>query len=850
MILHLCKCDQCLRKNPQGVELRVTSYNYHFERQMRFNALMSGSNNKRRRTNEIEENIPNVEAIALEQDTMNDISRSNVEEYENNVEEAEDVSMVVDGEDDDDDDDDDEGEEEEEEEEEEEACAEGDIETNAENNVDPKQTEAQIRADMYGLFAASFKVKEGLSDKAADTLLQFLNIALKDANDSSQPALPKSFKTVEKKFNGDWDAGVTRYTVCGKCHSLYAPEVTKDKTPSQQSCSFVSLDGDVCDEVLFEQVKKRNGKTIFKPKFVYPYKSLKSSLQELMLRPEFESTMNDWRLRNVVPGTYYDIYDGKMFKTLTDNTGLPFSTLRNPLYATLNVDWFQPFDNVNYSCGAIYMCINNWKREDRFKEENIILVGLMPVGKEPKLDRINTYLKPLVDELLELENGVMMKTGAKPDGIKIHCALLMLACDIPACRKVAGFAAHSSGHACNKCEGEFPLVEGKPDFSGINTVASKWPERSKASNLRAALRWRNATTEKEREDLVKANGTRYSELHRLGYFDVVRQSIIDPMHNLLLGTCSRFVKIWKEEGYLTKVNLEKMQVLADSVELPAGFESVDQKIASGFTNFKADNWKSWCLLYSPFVLTGILPKENMKNWMDFVNACRYILKTGIQQSEIDKAHELFLDFNRVAEGLYGNKCLAMNQHLHGHLKQTIEDFSAPHAYWLFSFERCNGYLGSFKNNGKNVEVTFMKKFLEKYNLQHNTIRAYNKAIKSPSPSSPSFQLQKDMETFLHERIMVGGRSNDRVKRQIEEGFVATEFAESCVNLDINVTGSEPLPLGVVPPKVLTKTVMEESHYKCLLDFYDAAYPGAMALGLLNSDLVAPPFGARWPTTSV
>lgn len=236
--------------------------------------------------------------------------------------------------------------------------------------------------------------------------------------------------------------------------------------------------------------------------------------------------------------------------------------------------------------------------------------------------------------------------------------------------------------------------------------------------------------------------------------------------------------------------------------------------------------------------------------MDFVNACRYILKTGIQQSEVDKAHELFLDFNRVAEGLYGNKCLAMNQHLHGHLKQTIEDFSAPHAYWLFSFERCNGYLGSFKNNGKNVEITFMKKFLEKYNLQHNTIRAYNKAIKSPSPSSPSFQLQKDMETFLHERIMVGGRSNDRVKRQIEEGFVATEFAESCVNLDINVTGSEPLPLGVVPPKVLTKTVMEESHYKCLLDFYDAAYPGAMALGLLNSDLVAPPFGARWPTTSV
>ncbi|KAG2191683.1 hypothetical protein INT47_013265 [Mucor saturninus] len=451
---------------------------------------------------------------------------------------------------------------------------------------------------MYGLFAASFKVKEGLSDKAADTLLQFMNIALKDANDSSQPAF----------------ANVVQNTDIWFAENAIKSMHIKIKHPPN---NYVLL--------------SRWMVIIFKPKFVYPYKSLKSSLQELMLRTEFKSAINHWRLRDVFPRTYYDICDGKMFKTLIDSTGLPFLTLRNPLYATLNVDWFRPFDNVNYSCGAIYMCINNWKREDRFKVENIILVGLMPAGKEPKLDRINTYLKPLVDEILKLEHVVIMKTGTKPYGIKIHCVLLMLVCDIPDCRKVAGSAAHSSSHACNKYEGKFSLVDGK--------------------QLGSDLRWRNATTEKERDDLVK---------------------------------------IWKEEEYFTKVNLEKMQVLAHSVQLFAGFESVDQKIASGFTNFKGDNWKSWCLLYSPFVLTGILPKENMRNSMDFVNTCRCILKTGIQQSEVDKAHVLFLDFNRVAEGLYRNKWLAKNQHLHGHLKQTIKDFSAPHAYWLFSFERCHG----------------------------------------------------------------------------------------------------------------------------------------------------------------
>lgn len=66
----------------------------------------------------------------------------------------------------------------------------------------------------------------------------------------------------------------------------------------------------------------------------------------------------------------------------------------------------------------------------------------------------------------------------------------------------------------------------------------------------------------------------------------------------------------------------------------------------------------------------------MENWMDFVNGCRYILKIGIKRLENDQAHQLFLDLNRVAESIYGNKCLVMNQHLHGHPEQIIEDLSA------------------------------------------------------------------------------------------------------------------------------------------------------------------------------
>ncbi|KAG2213181.1 hypothetical protein INT47_011330 [Mucor saturninus] len=163
-----------------------------------------------------------------------------------------------------------------------------------------------------------------------------------------------------------------------------------------------------------------------------------------------------------------------------------------------------------------------------------------------------------------------------------------------------------------------------------------------------------------------------------------------------------------------------------------------------------------------------------------------------------------------------------------------------------------------------TDDTYKTEISKSYAEMHKTKKYVLTFHEFNNKTSASNELEYDFNCNLVERLELSNISlasgtniqaedldaEEANKRQIEEGSVVTEFAESCVNLDINVTGSEPLPLGVVPPKVLTKTVMGESHYKCLLDFYDAAYPGAMALGLLNSDLVAPPFGARWPTTSV
>lgn len=48
--------------------------------------------------------------------------------------------------------------------------------------------------------------------------------------------------------------------------------------------------------------------------------------------------------------------------------------------------------------GAIYLTIHNLPRNIRNKEENVVLVGVIPGPSEPHLT-LNSYLAPLVEDL-------------------------------------------------------------------------------------------------------------------------------------------------------------------------------------------------------------------------------------------------------------------------------------------------------------------------------------------------------------------------------------------------------------------------------------------------------------------
>src|SRR5688572_8624853 len=115
----------------------------------------------------------------------------------------------------------------------------------------------------------------------------------------------------------------------------------------------------------------------------------------------------------------------------------------------INLDWFQLFESSTYSSSAIYGVICNLLHEVRFKRENMLYLELLPGPTEVKLHKINHYLSPIVDVLLEFWSGFNLpSTNEHPNGKKIR---LVICCsnDISAARKLCGHISALIG--CHRC---------------------------------------------------------------------------------------------------------------------------------------------------------------------------------------------------------------------------------------------------------------------------------------------------------------------------------------------------------------------------------------------------------------
>ena len=106
----------------------------------------------------------------------------------------------------------------------------------------------------------------------------------------------------------------------------------------------------------------------------------------------------------------------------------------------------------------------------------MLILGLLPGPQEVKKHRINHFLAPIVDELLDLWNGYDLPISLKfPNGKRIRVAVICCSNDIPAARKLCEhILAIAACHRCHKRASNDDDNSKRANYGGFDDTMSTW----------------------------------------------------------------------------------------------------------------------------------------------------------------------------------------------------------------------------------------------------------------------------------------------------------------------------------------------------------------------------------------
>ena len=135
-------------------------------------------------------------------------------------------------------------------------------------------------------------------------------------------------------------------------------------------------------------------------------------------------------------------------------------------------------------------------------------MNFLPGPKEVGLERINHYLAPIVDELLDLWKGWKIpKTHESPNGLDIKVALVIGSSDTPATRKL--FGHRSAAMKCHRCEKRttYSAQYSKTHYGGMEDY-DKWiiSPANPSLHRKYAQEWMECNSRSSRENHFKEYG--------------------------------------------------------------------------------------------------------------------------------------------------------------------------------------------------------------------------------------------------------------------------------------------------------------------------------------------------------
>lgn len=329
------------------------------------------------------------------------------------------------------------------------------------------------------------------------------------------------------------------------------------------------------------------------------------------------------------------------------------------LSITLNVDGLPVHASTTNSFWPILCILDQSINREPF------IVGLYFGNSKPH--SVNNYLRPFVDECIELENSGIIFSGKKY-AFRVSC----IVADAPARAFLKCIKSHNSLYGCEKCTQE-----------GTYIGRTTWQYTSNL-NLRNDDYFHNQQYEDH-----QISKTILTEI-KIG---LVTQVPLDYMHLVCLGVVKKIIRVWVERGpKKCKLNVIKIMQISERLlhisgnNYPSEFSRRPRSIQL-FKYWKATEFRAFLLYLGPVVIHGIVSKNIYEHFLT-LHCAVHILCSDLSD---DREWRVYADkllhcFVRDIPVLYGNELLVYNFHNLLHLTADVENFGKLDYFSAFPFE--------------------------------------------------------------------------------------------------------------------------------------------------------------------
>jgi len=383
--------------------------------------------------------------------------------------------------------------------------------------------------------------------------------------------------------------------------------------------------------------------------------------ETMRYRSEFEGTRNQ--------GQMQDIFDGELYRSLLNSfvtvagEQLPFYHFPDSrdIALGLSTDGVAIFKKRSKTAWPIVLFNYNLPPDIRFHKKNLIPVGVIPGPKKPT--DMDSFLYPLVQELLQFEIGVKAFDTLTKTLFILHAYLIVVIGDIPAVALLMRMKGHNAFSPCRMCE--ITGVREPPSTthyvplyrqSSASYNPSNLPMRTREGFMNEAEEVQFAINKTIAEHLAKEFGINgIPLLSSLSSLSFPASFPYDFMHLIWENLIPNLISFWTGEfkdiphsgkGYVLETSVWKeicsISAMAGNT-IPAAFGCRVPDMSTQRWQLTSESRAMWTLFIAPVVLRGrFIEEKYYQHFLDLVRLLNMCLEYELAMEQVAEIKQGFI----------------------------------------------------------------------------------------------------------------------------------------------------------------------------------------------------------------